>query len=183
MPALAGENPELRRELDLEVDAISHKAEVARLAKRFHHTITFEDWNHFETCVPWALRLTGDATYEGIRHRYKSIYAGADFVEWMVNHGHLADLASPENGCLVFYYAGEAFKHAGVMIGESLVRSKWGVMPRYTHGLAEVPADFGSVVRFFERPSAEKAKALFQAFAIASGLTRRQIILAATSPP
>lgn len=178
MPVLVDENVPLRVALAaLKVDAISHKGEVANLRSQFPHTITFEAWNHEETCVPWALRLTGDAVYEGVRRRHQEIFAGAAFAGWICDR-HLVELPTPKLDCLVFYSADEAFKHAGIMIGEDRVRSKWGELPRYTHQLAEVPANYGSRVSFFARPSEQEARDWFRAFAMHSGLTSEQISLA-----
>jgi hypothetical protein len=101
-------------------------------------------------------------------------------VEWLIAR-HLVELDEPRPSCLVCYFSDNLFTHAGVMLRENRVRSKWGQMPRYEHELTEVPAAYGNFVRFFQRPLPEQAKVFFRAFAKDLGLTEDQIKLAIAS--
>jgi hypothetical protein len=174
-------NDGLRRALDPHgFDAYSHREEVRRLETIYRHSIRFDGMHHYETCVPYALALTDDPTYEGVRHAHRSIFAGADFMAWMIER-HLDELHMPQPGCLVCYFSGDRWKHVGLMLPGQRVRSKWGVMPRYEHGIDEVPDTYGDDVRFYARPTSATAKVRFSEFAIAQGLTDRDIRAAAVA--
>lgn len=56
------------------------------------------------------------------------------------------------------------------MNADGTATSKWGTFPLYKHALAEVPAEYGEEVRFFETPSLDEAFVLFRNFAADNGL-------------
>jgi len=72
---------------------------------------------------------------------------------------------------LVFYFGDdERFKHAGLSLGSGRVISKWGIGQLYEHRLFEVPASYGSKVRFFRNLSYDEAFGNFMRFAEHSGM-------------
>jgi hypothetical protein len=168
-------NLELRKALDLErLDAIDHKRKVAALRSVHSHSITYDGQHSEETCVPYALDLTGDETYEAVRRTFGLIYAGPEFFQWLLDNGHLRP-TSAAKGCLACYFADSTFKHVGLMLSQDRVISKWGEMPRYRHGLTEVPLDYGMDVHFFEKPALGMARRLFREFAVSKGLREEEI--------
>jgi len=172
---LPSTNSKLRRALDPgPLDASSHRDEIARLKQLFGHAIEIDGLQPLETCVPYALKLTDDPAYEAIRHAHQDIYAGPEFMEWMIGN-LLVELAAATLGCLICYFSNGHFKHVGIMLSADRVRSKWGVMPRYVHSIDEVPAAYGYCVRFFHCPTPTVAKAKFREFALRKGLTQSAI--------
>jgi hypothetical protein len=167
-------NQNLRAALDLKLDAIDHRKKIRELGQQYHHTIEFEAFNSEETCVPYALQLTDDPTYEAVRRAFGHIFAGAEFMGWLLS-GRLSELSAPQTGCLVCYFSDVTWKHIGVVTAEDRIVSKWGEMPRYRHSLAEVPAAYGENVKFFQRPSLSTARALFRDFALSQGLREEEI--------
>ena len=101
---------------------------------------------------------------------------------WLIER-HLVELDTPVVGCLVCYFAAGRWTHVGVMLAGNRVRSKWGVMPRYEHDMAEVPAEYGQCVRFYERPPPAMARRRFREFALEQGLTERDIEAAIAARP
>jgi hypothetical protein len=168
-------NLKLRKALDLErLDAIDHKLKVAALRSVWSHSIAYDGQHTEETCVPYALDLTNDETYEAVRRAFRLIYAGPEFFQWLLDNGYLR-ATSAVKGCLACYFADGIFKHVGIKLSQDRVISKWGEMPRYRHGLAEVPLAYGMDVHFFDKPVPNKARRLFREFAVSKGLREDEI--------
>ena len=105
----------------------------------------------------YALQLTDDPTYEAVRRAFgQFIFAGAEFMGWRpkLSGRHRTVCASDERCTRLLFLEGcQLEAHRGLLTTEHRIVSKWGEMPRYRHGLAEVPAAYGENVKFFQRPS------------------------------
>jgi len=118
-----------------------------------------------QTRAPFALRLSDAPAYEAVRTRYRKIFAGSDFMQWLIDRNSLVERGEATTGCLVCYFESR-WKHVGVCTVGARVTSKWGTYPLYEHELAEVPDLYGDCVRFFERPSRTEALSLFRTYAL-----------------
>jgi hypothetical protein len=108
----------------------------------------------------YALSLTDDPTYRAVAGFY-DVYAGKDFMTWVIEGGFIQEMDTDQAGNLVCYFSGREWRHIGVLVNSERVLSKWGTYPLYEHGLAEVSEDYGDRVRFYRRPSSSQALARF----------------------
>jgi hypothetical protein len=141
------------------------------------------------TCVPYALRLHGKKGYEAIarfskvefeakRRAADDLFASPEFLDWLVAGNHLeprAEEAAIPNSTLVIYRRDGVSAHAGVLLAEGRICSKWGEWPVYHHGLWEVPTIYGDDASFFKRPDEEQILKLFHNFAQYKGLIDAQL--------
>ena len=158
----------LRERLDAMIE--TYKAEtvggqilaVAELETEFPHRIRLmceaiqrEPETFKFTCFEFALDLRGSREVRRIaadQPNGSPLYPSPEFVEYLIAErlGEvLAQDASP--GDLVVYSDGTRTTHAGVLVAPGLVISKWGLMHVWVHGTLEVPARYGSDVRYFKR--------------------------------
>jgi hypothetical protein len=119
------------------------------------------------TCGMYALGLTGNERYNTIAYDYE-LYAGPDFFYWLLEQ-KLEALSRRARHCLALYFAGEEWKHVGI-VQNGRVRSKWGTFPVYDHPIAEVPANYGNNVRFYRMPAGDAGLAWFLEYARARGV-------------
>ena len=150
---------------DVAMISSAHRDLIAGFRSTIPHTITFVEIGE-GTCGTYAFGVWNHPTYRAIAGRL-DVYAGKKFFAWILPR--LDELAAPEQGCLVAYFddAGLA-QHVGhvVQVREGYrVRSKWGEMPLYEHGLFEVPTDYGDQVRFYGLPALSDVMARFEEFA------------------
>lgn len=172
-------NDALRKALELTgLTWEEHAQEIERLRLLHAHTIRFISGRRDETCALFALALTDQPVYRSIALTY-DIYAGQDFLHSL--DLRLTELPHPEPGCLVHYFAGDEWKHVGVMATSLRVISKWGTFPRYEHEFWEVPAGYGERMVFQERPSPDVTLELFLNYARMLGLPEGAISNAAGS--
>ena len=68
-------------------------------------------------------------------------------------------------GALIVYFSGESVTHSGV-VGQELIRSKWGSAHTWDHCIFEVPTSFGSTVRYFKRMPLLDVAAAYVKFAM-----------------
>lgn len=150
---------------------------VAAVAQDFPHGIRPLPSAHdlfLYTCLVHSLRFTDTPEYLAISTlREHNVFAGAQFAQWLVNCGHLAEI-SPEDApleSLVMYFddAG-AFKHVGLLRPGGRVESKWGQLGLFEHPLFEVPSNHGTNVRYFEPVPFRIAIKLFYDFAKQNGV-------------
>ncbi len=161
-------NP-LRSQLPRLTDSMTPDENVAKIdAMRatFRHTIKMHGVGE-GTCGTYAFDLWTDGDYIRIA-RHLNIYAGEDFFDWVAQR--LEALPSAEVGALVMYWLADEPKHVGLVIAVDKstpprIRSKWGSMPVYDHGLFEVTIDYGDEARFFRLPDAGGVKQLFLEYA------------------
>ena len=75
----------------------------------------------------------------------------------MIKDGTLCEISMVQAvaGDMVFYFRDERPTHAAVIVSEGpplMLRSKWGGNEVHSHGLWEVPADYGDSVRAYNVP-------------------------------
>lgn len=174
----------LRRELEVPVgfDRFEHAKRTEGLRQSFSHSIQCREMVDGSSCLTHALGLYNDQTYCAIAGDFfnRKIFAGKNFMEWLLAKGHLKEINRPVSGCLVLYFAEGTWQHAGTVAQGQRVVSKWGTFPLYEHALFEIPTSYGDVARYFAMPSLEEASELFRNFAKHHyGLTDEDIAAAA----
>ena len=117
------------------------------------------------TCVTQAFGLTNEPDYRNMALRSPgNVFAGKKFVTWLLQW-RLQETDQPVPGALVLYFAGEDWRHVGVISAPGRVTSQWGTYPVYDHETSEVPARYGDRVRFFEMLAPREALTQFLDFA------------------
>lgn len=160
---------ELRRALpgrDDVLTSLEHREAIARLQASTKHTIMFRETRFDGSCMTYALGLDTIEAYRRVATAFEPpVFAGKDFAHWLADE--LEEVEVPTLGCLVFYFEGETWRHVGTIDDADGPRvvSKWGEMAAFDHGLAEVPTGYGDSVRFFRKPDAKEALALFLRYA------------------
>jgi hypothetical protein len=156
---LYGRNDELRRKLDLGKKTISAHHDAVKALKG--HTIRAVERPNDGTCVTWALGLLDE--YRGMCKELQTfgVKPGAEFVHWMVDEGKLVEVETPRPGLLALYFDGEVWKHMALLAAHDRLVSKWGKQSVFDHGMAEVPAEYGNVVRFFAKPEPDQAARMY----------------------
>lgn len=149
-----------------------HRAKVAELAFEYPHSIVPVE-NAYDperySCLMHALRFTGKKPYLAIASAPpRTIFAGQAFAHWLIESDALTEVPAQaaQVGDMVFYLDGSGnFQHVGLLRRNGRVESKWGAVPLYEHALFEVPAFYGSTVRYFKALAYEKAIEAFRDFA------------------
>jgi hypothetical protein len=176
---------ELRKALDAPdgFDRCAHRQRTEKVRKIHANTVRYCELIDGSTCLTHALGIYSSNIYRAIAGPTfgYDIFAGKQFVEWLLR-GHLKDLAQSAPDCLVLYFNGNVWKHAGIALANGRVVSQWGTFPLYEHETFEVPARYGDKVRHFLKPSPKDALALFVDFAKSLGI-RDEDIAAAVSQP
>jgi hypothetical protein len=161
----------LRTELQILVnthDADSQVRELEKLRERFGHSIRVLESPHplrRYSCLMHALDFTEKREY--IAYALRDIYAGTEFAHWLLKGNRLTLLPKYKvrRGDLVMYFRAGEFQHAGILGRAGRVISKWGTFLLCDHGLLEVPSSYGRAIRYFKRPTYEKAFDEFVAYA------------------
>jgi hypothetical protein len=104
----------------------------------------------------------------------RKIFAGRRFVEWMIRE-RLREISQPAVDSLALYFSGSDWKHIGTVTGPNRVTSQWGTYPIYEHDVCEVPVSYGDQVRFFEKPSPDRALSDFLDYARYEGVSEEDI--------
>ncbi len=167
----------LRAALDVPKDTLigCHSRLIKEQTQAYSHNIKLVCYPTRGTCVAYAFELADNPIYEAIREDFdREVFAGKRFVEWMMNN-RLKEIDQPAVGSLVLYLLGSDWKHVGVVTGSERVISQWGTYPIYEHDLDEVPASYGELVRFFEKPSPEQALSDFLDYARSEGVSNEDI--------
>lgn len=148
---------------------------VEEVAKAHSHSIVYIELPELSTCAPYSLGLWKNPTYEAIRvYFWPELFAGRHFMEWAIEK-RLVELEEPSVGCLAMYFTGTTWQHCGVVSVDGRVVSQWNDCPVYNHALFEVPAQYGDVVRYFEKPSPEVALRWFIEYAQWCGVSATDI--------
>jgi len=154
----------LRAALKLEGVLIGeHRKKVAEIGRSIAHTITYVESAEGANCVTYTLGLVSHPNYRSIART--GIFAGTDFINWLLAGRRLDKLSHPAAGVVVLYFNNDRWTHLGVITASGEVLSKWGEFPVYQHGLWEVPASYGQDVKYFRLPNEEEVLRLFQEFA------------------
>lgn len=169
----------LRKRLEemTRVDDVSrHPALLAALTRECPNTIVLLDSAHpirRYTCLMHVFDLAEKEDYAAIAtHGEGKIFAAGAFAHWLLDNGLLVEVSQSDarEGDIVFYFNDESrFKHAGLIVVNGRVVSKWGIGHLYEHELFEVPESYGTTVRFFKGLSYEEAFDRFLQFAEESG--------------
>ena len=163
--SIDGKFPELRKRLVIEKETVSaHCDKVAALKQEFSHSIRCLDRPQNGTCVTYALGLLNGFFRLCRELQDSGVKPGRAFIEWLLEEGKLRELGSPQVGALMLYFDGETWRHAGVVVGPERVVSKWGEYAVFEHGFAEVPANYGNELKFYEMPEPNEAGGLFFEF-------------------
>jgi hypothetical protein len=167
-------NSQLRKELLLitELPGGQSLEERARaldnLAKAYPHSIAIRGGERLSfNCIAFAFGLHLSPDYEYIATCSSEFcpnhfFAHTAFAKYILDRGELQEVSQPETGNIVIYFDSEnAVKHAGSVVDQNLIRSKWGTGPVCDHPIWEVPESYGSVVRFYRTIDSWKLVNLF----------------------
>jgi hypothetical protein len=163
----------LRAALDVPEGTLigSHTRLLEQRTRTLPHTVKLMSNPKGGTCVAYAFELNDNPIYEAIREDFnREIFAGRRFVERMIRE-RLREISQPAVGSLVLYFSESDWKHIGTVTGSDRINSQWGTYPIYEHDVYEVPASYGDQVRFFEKPSPERALSDFLDYARYEGVS------------
>jgi hypothetical protein len=166
---------ELRLALDgiTSIEVAEHESLIDGLRERYSHRIQLVERadpnRRFNRCVPYALGLCDPpaAVLRISQVLLGRVFLSPAFLSYMVETVlQEIDRPSSANDDLVVY-AGSGIEHAGLVDGDR-VRSKWGEGHVWRHPLLEVPANYGSSIRYFRRVTPEAALSSFYKYARAN---------------
>lgn len=121
-----------------------------KLAREIPHSVKLLEENIPGTapfnCYQYAFGIRDVRLRAGILQ----IFPGRDFVQYLVDH-YLkeVELQNVQDGDYVLY-SGSQIEHGG-KIQSGMIESKWGTGHIWRHNVYDVPADYGDMVRFFQR--------------------------------
>src|SRR5262249_30546277 len=110
----------------------------------------------FAMCLDTALGVAQRPAYAALVET-KQVGVGAHFVDWLSEHGHLHQQRLIIGGCLVLYFSGPVWTHAGIGQDDGTVISKWGDYLQLRHYVDEVPSVFGDIARVYQHPGSDGA--------------------------
>lgn len=152
----------------------THIELIRQLGDRIPHTVEVRDGPAIierYTCVMHAFNLIENQEYADIiRAAPQYVFASTDFLQRIIVREELLQREQPEAGGLVVYLSNHCAKHIGRMITPDRVESKWGIGHLYQHGIWEVPAQYGSEVKYFESLDTEDALDAFVEYAKQHGV-------------
>ena len=127
-------------------------------------------------CSAYALNLADSAKLRLIASHFTFVHADERFVEFLLLHGVLEELAAPlpEAETTVIYFDLSKPTHAGKLLRGRVV-SKWGYGQLWEHGLLEVPAFYGDRVRYFRPLAYSRAEAGFLDYVRSRGIDSRRL--------
>jgi hypothetical protein len=160
------------------VDDVSrHPALLAALTRECPNTVVMLDSAYpmrRYTCLMHVFDFAEKPDYTAIaKHGLGKIFAAGDFAHWLLENNVLVEVTHGDvrQGDIVFYFTDAGrFKHAGRMLANGRVLSKWGTGHLYEHGVLEVPESYGTTVRFFRGLSYNEAFDHFVRFAEERGM-------------
>ena len=158
------ENLELRTRLEEITDRyiseeVGRQIElVADLSKLYPHSIRIigeavpgEPETFRFTCFQHAFDLVGSKRIAEVARTYSKVYPNSEFVQYLIDC-YLSEVGrrAIQDGDVIVYAQDNQVKHAGKIISNRVL-SKWGFMHLWSHGTFEVPAKYGSHIRYFQR--------------------------------
>jgi hypothetical protein len=164
---IAIEGSKLRQALDVVVDQIDlavHPHQIERVDLPPLVCATFK-------CLPVALGLIWQPGFPKLVS-FTQVGAGR-FVHWLIAERHLHQQPEITNGCLVLYFAGPDWRHAGIGLPDGRVVSKWGCNQLLRHPVDQVPAECGDTVRAYRHPGGARALELYHAFVDRADMSRK----------
>ena len=168
-------NKELRSELSAitRENPLRHPEMVASLARKHMHSISVvrdeagQVHRILANCFEFAFGLRQFDEYDNItlcdyQEGLHQFVANSKFVAYLLEKGILKECSTrPEGNLALYFNSGGKPTHAGLLVGEDRIRSKWGIGLLWDHELWEVPSSYGDNVRYYERPDPQ---AVFEAF-------------------
>lgn len=121
----------------------------------------------------FAFNFICKAQYAQVALRYPEVFAGKDFMNWMLDNQLLEEksLDSLSEGDYVIYLDNEeSFKHIGIWIADGVIHSKWGTLGLYEHPLFEVPTQYGDNLIYCKKISEDFALNHFFKYAQSLGV-------------
>jgi hypothetical protein len=150
---------------------IEHVPAIEALRGRFTHGIRlFEEAGPHcgVRCVIYALGLVDSyAAKATIGKRSPESIVAPRMVEFMIASKRLFEIegSSARGGDLVVYFGDKGVEHVG-LADRGRVRSKWGKGHVWTHPTMEVPAQYGTSVRYYKRVPLPAALSAYEAYAL-----------------
>jgi hypothetical protein len=150
---------------------------LAEVAREFPNNIMLLDSPYQVeryTCVVHVLEFTENPAFLAIAERgFSVVIAGPNFLHWLIDKRLLIEMAETEarEGDLILYFDPSGrIKHAGLIRGNGRVESKWGRGGLFQHDIFEVPASYGTNVKYFRRVPLEQALEYFKSYAKEKGM-------------
>lgn len=163
--------------LDGKVVTVAHPHTIKVLGSTYPHTIVhIPDAKSEGTCGTYAFGLCSRKGYWWIAEL--NVFAGRDFMEWLMRHHLVPRDGPPQEGDIVLYFHNDIWAHIGTLVDKGRVRSKWGTFPIYEHGLFELPATYGDQVIYMQPLDPDDAFRLFLEYASSKGVPEDEIELA-----
>ena len=124
-------------------------------------------------CLSYAVGLAQNAKYIKIQRSSEDtiktpLFADKEYLEWLVINERLEELSTAEihDGNIVLYFEENEWRHAGKVIHNDRIASKWGAGLLYEHGPLETPANYGSELRYFKNIEPDYAYQIFTNFVV-----------------
>ena len=87
------------------------------------------------------------------------------FVQELISENEMKKLTrKPESNDIILYRNNNELKHAGKVVDEKLIISKWSGGPILKHPLFHVPVDYGNTIEYYKPISDTKAQELFKKY-------------------
>lgn len=157
-------------------DLKSHPILLDMLSREISNSIRISD-SGFPidryTCIVHALNLIENPDYVRIAGLgLGRVFAGTDFVNFLLTKGYLEEISLEDvsEGDLIIYFDNGQVTHAGKMIRDNRVISKWGRGYLYEHSIWEMPQQYGNNVRYFKGIKRETALQHFIEYAEQEGI-------------
>ncbi len=129
------------------------------------------------TCFPYVFDLIGEPDYIEIsKLGIGRVFANSEFVAYLLDTNSLYEI-KPEDinsNDIVLYFDQGKPTHAGRIVANKRVISKWGTGHLYEHDLLDIPESYGNEVRFYKRIDKETALELFLDYAEFQEIIKRQ---------
>lgn len=124
----------------------------------------------------FALDLADSERHIAVATHFRNIHSDNAFVSYLLKNGALEE-AQPDSlrkGDVVIYFHNADPAHAGKVFGDRVI-SKWGLGNLWEHALFEIPASYGSDVRYFRALGAGPAETAFLKYAQSRGVQLHRV--------
>ena|GEM_PF-1956200 len=124
----------------------------------------------------FALDLADSERHIAVATHFRNIHADNVFVIYLLKNGGLEEV-QPESlhkGDIVIYFHNADPTHAGKIFGDRVI-SKWGLGNLWEHALFEIPASYGTDVRYFRALGAGPAETAFLKYAQSRGVQLHRV--------
>jgi hypothetical protein len=98
-----------------------------------------------------------------------NVFANSTFVAYLIEHEVLCEKSDPDPGDIILYFREGSPAHAGIIVGEGRVVSKWGIGNLYEHNVYEVPEKYGQEIRYYQPVTVHTALEHFLEYAAQHG--------------